>query len=84
VSAVKWSERCVNDPDLARSVIETLQNDLAEANEKIERVQPLLLKAASFIEGFNIYSKIYCGAQYMPYHNDILKFTEQLRKEAQL
>ena len=83
VSTIKWSERCVNEPDLARSVIETLQNDLAEANKKIERIQPMLLKAASFIDGWNTYYKIYYSMdQYLPYYYDILKFTDQLREEA--
>ena len=82
MSAIKWSERCVNEPDLARSVIETLQNDLAEANKKIERIQPMLLKAASFIDGWNTYYKIYSTEQYVSYYHDILKFTDQLREEA--
>ena len=82
MSAIKWSERCVNEPDLARSVIETLQNDLAEANKKIERIQPMLLKAASFIDGWNAYYKIYSTEQYVSYYHDILKFTDQLREEA--
>ena len=57
-------------------------SQLAEAKKKIERIQPMLLKAASFIDGWNAYYKIYSTEQYVSYYHDILKFTDQLREEA--
>jgi hypothetical protein len=57
--------------------------ELAKAKEKIEQMQPLLLKAASLIEGWNEYYKIYSTEEYVSYYHDIYKFTQRLRKEAQ-
>lgn len=57
-------------------------SQLAEAKKKIERMKPMLLKAASFIDGWNAYYKIYSTEQYVSYYHDILKFIDQLREEA--
>ena len=62
--------------------IDDMASQLAEAKKKIERMKPMLLKAASFIDGWNTYYKIYCTEQYVSYYHDILKFTDQLREEA--
>jgi hypothetical protein len=62
--------------------IDDMANQLAEAKKKIERMQPMLLKAASFIDGWNAYYKIYSSEQYVLYYHDILKFTDQLKQEA--
>ena len=64
--------------------IDDMASQLAEAKEKIERMKPMLLKAASFIDGWNTYYKIYYSMdQYLPFYHDILKFTDRLREEAQ-
>ena len=63
--------------------IEDVACELARAKEKIEQMQPLLLKAAIFIERWNQYYKIYSTEEYVSYYHDICKFTQQLRKEAQ-
>lgn len=62
--------------------IDDMASQLAEAKKKIERIQPMLLKAASFIDGWNTYYKIYSAEQYVSYYHDILKFIDQLREEA--
>lgn len=59
-----------------------LVDQLAKANEKIRRMQVLALKAASLIEGWNNYYKIYSTEEYVSYYHDISKFTRQLREEA--
>ena len=64
-------------------LVEDVASELAKAREKIEQMQPLLLKAASFIEGWNEYYKIYSMEEYVSYYHDICKFTQRLRKEAQ-
>ena len=68
---------------MSNEPIDDVVSQLAEAKKKIERIQPMLLKAASFIDGWNTYYKIYYSMdQYLPYYHDILKFTDQLREEA--
>ncbi len=64
-------------------LVEDVASELAKAKEKIEQMQPLLLKAASLIEGWNEYYKIYSMEECVSYYHDICKFTQRLRKEAQ-
>jgi len=63
--------------------VEDAEAQLAKAKEKIEQMQPLLLKAASLIEGWNEYYRIYAMDEYVLYYHDICKFTQRLRREAQ-
>lgn len=67
---------------MSDQLTDDLVDQLAKANEKIKRMQVLALKAASLIDGWNNYYKIYSTEEYVSYFHDIGKFTQQLRDEA--
>jgi predicted RNase H-like nuclease (RuvC/YqgF family) len=43
-----WKEKYRRDPDIAESIIETLQNDLKETERRCEKLERALMRIANF------------------------------------
>lgn len=43
-----WKEKYRRDPDIAESIIETLRNDLKEAEKRCEKLEIALMRIVNF------------------------------------